>query len=117
MRLARFVASVPTSAAERGERLLALGLELRVSVVDDPLRLDLGLLTGLRDDLVALFLGFLADLAGLLAGVGGLRLELLLGLAGVGLGLVELGELLCGSPPAASSIARLIGGMTKRASR
>ena len=37
--------------AQRGDRLLALGLDLRVRVLDDPVGLGLGLLAHLRDDL------------------------------------------------------------------
>ena len=89
--------------AQRGDGLLALGLDLRVAVLDDARRLGLGLLAGLGDDLGALLARFLTDLGGLVAGVGDLRLELFLGLVGVVLGLVELGELLRGSRPAAPS--------------
>ena len=44
MRPARSVARLPTSRAQRGERRLALGLDLGVRVLDDPVGLDLRLL-------------------------------------------------------------------------
>ena len=74
-----------------------------MGVLDDPAGLGLGLLAHLGDDRGALLAGLLADPRGLVAGVGDLRLELLLGRLGLGLGLVELGELLRGSRPGAPS--------------
>src|SRR6478752_1516153 len=81
-------------AAQRGGRGLAVGLDLRVCVLDDASRLGLGLLPHLRDDRGALLTRLLADARRLVARVGDLGLELLLGRTGLGLGLVQLGELL-----------------------
>src|SRR6478735_11842694 len=80
--------------AQRGGRGLAVGLDLRVCVLDDASRLGLGLLPHLRDDRGALLARLLADARRLVARVGDLGLELLLGRSGLGLGLVQLGELL-----------------------
>ena len=80
---------------ERGDRLLALGLDLRLCACSTMRAgLGLGLLPHLGDDRRTLLARLLADAAGLVAGVGELRLELLLGQLGVGLGLLRLGELL-----------------------
>jgi len=73
---------------------LAVGLDLGVCVLDDPSRLGLGLGAHLRDDRGTLLPSLLADPRRLVAGIRDLRLELLLGRIGLGLGLVELGELL-----------------------
>ena len=91
MRPAREVASEPTSAAERGDRLLALGLDLGVRVLDDARRLGLRLLAHLRDDRRTLLARLLADARRLVPGVAELLLEL--GQLGVGLGLLGLGRL------------------------
>src|SRR4051794_24350759 len=69
------------TAQGRG-RGLAVGLDLRVGVLDDPSRLGLGLLAHLRDDRGTLLAGLLADASRLVARVGDLGLELLLGRAG-----------------------------------
>src|SRR6478735_4224197 len=80
--------------AQRGGRGLAVGLDLHVGVLDDPGSLGLGLLPHLRDDRGALLTRLLADARRLVARVGDLGLELLLGRSGLGLRLVQLGELL-----------------------
>jgi hypothetical protein len=75
---------------ERGDRLLALGLDLRLAVLDDAAGLGLGLLAHLRDDRGTLLARLLADASGLVPGLGELLLEL--GELGVGLGLLGLGS-------------------------
>ncbi len=71
---------------ERGDRLLALGLDLRLAVLDDPRRLGLGLLAHLGHDRRTLLTRFLTDARRLVAGVGEPGLQL--GELGVGLGLL-----------------------------
>ena len=85
--------------------------------LDDAGLLGLALLTHLGDDLRPLLASLLADPRRLVAGVGDLRLELLLGGVGVGPGLLEVVELLADRVLAVAVIARLIGGMTYLASR
>ena len=77
--------------AQRRDRLLPLGLDLGVAVLDDASGLGLGLLAHLGDDLRALLARLLADPRRLVPGVGELLLEL--GELGVGLGLLRLGRL------------------------
>src|SRR5688500_6950332 len=75
---------------QRGDRLLALGLDLRLAVLDDPRGLGLGLLPHLGDDRRTLLACLLTDARGLVPGVGELLLEL--GELRVGLGLLGLGR-------------------------
>ena len=76
---------------QRGDRLLALRLDLGLAVLDDARRLGLSLLTHLGDDLGTLLTRLLTDARRLVTGLGELLLEL--GELGVGLGLLGLGRL------------------------
>ena len=90
--------------AQRRERRLAVGLDLGVGVLDDPVGLGLGLARAPPATICgALLARLLADARGLVRGVVELLLVVRLGLARLGLGLLELGELACGSPPGAPS--------------
>src|SRR4051812_20321217 len=80
--------------AEGRDRLGALGLQLGATVAEDPVGLLLRLLAHVGDDRGALLACVLPDLRSLVLGVGELVLVVLLGLARVGLGQLQVGELL-----------------------
>src|SRR6201996_8849333 len=60
----------PDLTAQRGERLLALGLDLLLGGLGEAAGLGLGLLAHLRDDLGALLAGFFPQARSLVPGVG-----------------------------------------------
>ena len=74
---------------QRGDRLLALRLDLGLAVLDDPSGLDLRLLAHLDHDLGALLARLLADPGRLVPRLAEALLEI--GQAGVRLGLLGLG--------------------------
>ena len=73
---------------QRGQRLLALRVDLRVRGLGETPRLGLRLLAHLGDDLGALFPGLLAEAGGFVPGLGELLAVLLEGPLGFGLGLL-----------------------------
>src|ERR1700761_2353465 len=82
----------PDLTAQRGERLLALGLDLLLGGLGEASGLGLGLLAHLGDDLGALLASLLAQARGLVPGVGQLLLVLLEQLVGLGLSLFGPGQ-------------------------
>src|SRR5580658_4517536 len=82
----------PDLGAQRGQRLLAFGLDLGLRGLGHPARLGLGLLAHIGDDLRALLPGLLAQPGGLVPGVGQLLPVLLEQLLGLLLRLIGAGQ-------------------------
>src|SRR5579862_6790192 len=80
----------PDLGAQRGQRLLAFGLDLGLGGFGDPAGLGLGLLAHLGDDLRALRPGLLAQPGRVVLGLGQLLLVLVEHLRGLGLLLFRL---------------------------
>src|SRR5579862_9456419 len=80
----------PDLGAQRGQRLLAFGLDLGLGRLRDPAGLGLGLLAHLGDDLRALRPGLLAQPGRVVPGLGQLLLVLVEHLRGLGLLLFRL---------------------------